>query len=54
VTRGGVGLANTKARLRQLYGDSHRFVLDHSPTGGVLVTMEIPINPNRLNGRNGN
>lgn len=46
VTRGGVGLANTKARLRQLYGDSQSFVLDHSPTGGVLVTMEIPINRN--------
>ena len=46
VTRGGVGLANTKARLRQLYGDAQRFELDHSPSGGVLVTMEIPINQN--------
>jgi sensor histidine kinase YesM len=44
VTRGGVGLSNTKERLRQLYGGSHSFALDHSPSGGVLVTMEIPIN----------
>ncbi|MGE0886045.1 MAG: sensor histidine kinase [Blastocatellales bacterium] len=45
-TRGGVGLSNTRERLRQLYGDSHSFILDHSASGGVLVTMEIPINQN--------
>ena len=46
VTRGGVGLSNTKERLRQLYGDLQSFALDHSASGGVLVTMEIPIHRN--------
>ena len=46
VTRGGVGLSNTKERLRQLYGDLQSFALDHSSSGGVLVTIEIPIHRN--------
>lgn len=44
-TRGGVGVSNTKARLEQLYGSAYRFELQNAPTGGVLVTIAIPIEP---------
>jgi two-component sensor histidine kinase len=38
----GVGLSNTRARLRELYGEAHRFELRPSPTGGLLVHLTIP------------
>jgi len=40
--RGGLGLANTRARLKQLYGVSHRFDLSDVQEGGLQVTLEIP------------
>ncbi|HEX6049656.1 MAG TPA: histidine kinase [Gemmatimonadaceae bacterium] len=39
----GVGLANTRARLAQLYADRHRFVVANHPDGGVLVELSIPL-----------
>src|ERR1044071_1420834 len=40
--RGGVGLANTQARLTGIYGDAAHFQLSNNPTGGLVVALEIP------------
>jgi sensor histidine kinase YesM len=40
---GGVGLANTRARLQQLYGSDHRLTLTPSPDGvGVVAEVTLP------------
>ena len=39
----GVGLANTRARLEQLYGDRQRFAVGDNPGGGALVELSIPL-----------
>lgn len=39
---GGIGLANTRARLTHLYGDDHRFEIKNAAPHGLIVTMEIP------------
>ncbi len=38
----GVGLANTRERLRQLYGERGRLRLEHGANGGAVSTVEIP------------
>jgi sensor histidine kinase YesM len=38
----GLGLANTQARLVGLYGEAALFELSNNPTGGLIVTLEIP------------
>ncbi len=50
-TRAGVGLANTRARLRTLYGDRHAFALEGVPGGGVAVRISIPFAAAERGGR---
>ena len=38
----GIGLANTKARLQELYGASHRLELGRPDRGGFQVLVSIP------------
>ena len=40
---GGIGLANTRARLKQLYGARHRFELSEAAGGGLAVNLTIPL-----------
>jgi two-component sensor histidine kinase len=39
---GGVGLANTRARLKNLYGAEHRFEIAALPGVGTVVQIELP------------
>ena len=39
----GVGLSNTRERLRTLYGNEAALTLKKSPTGGMEVTVRIPL-----------
>ena len=39
----GVGLANTRARLEQLYGPHHHLTLTSRPEGGACTTVRLPL-----------
>jgi signal transduction histidine kinase len=39
---GGIGLTNTRARLRQLYGAAAKLELAGHPEGGTIATLRIP------------
>ncbi|HZZ57171.1 MAG TPA: histidine kinase [Opitutaceae bacterium] len=39
----GIGLGNTRARLHQLYGPRHSFVIGNVPAGGCQVRLRLPI-----------
>jgi two-component system LytT family sensor kinase len=39
----GVGLSNTRERLRRLYGDNHTFGISAPPPGGVQVDLKLPL-----------
>jgi LytS/YehU family sensor histidine kinase len=38
----GVGLANIRGRLEQLYGAEQEFAIANCPAGGVEVTLRFP------------
>jgi LytS/YehU family sensor histidine kinase len=40
--REGVGLGNTRDRLRRMYGDGQALRLEGGPAGGVRVTVDLP------------
>ena len=44
----GLGLANTRARLAGLYGNAASFELTNDPSGGLLVVLEIPRDPETI------
>jgi len=41
----GVGLSNTRARLRQLYGERQSLSLDGRAGGGTIATVVLPYHP---------
>ena len=41
-TREGVGLANTRGRLRKLYGESHRLTLENRAPAGTRALVDLP------------
>ena len=42
--REGIGVANTRARLAELYGAQQKFELVNGPEGGLCVRITIPFN----------
>jgi two-component system, LytTR family, sensor kinase len=42
IVKEGLGLANTRARLAQMYGSAHKFEMADAPEGGLQVTLTIP------------
>jgi signal transduction histidine kinase len=43
VEGGGIGLANTRDRLRQLYGEAGRLHLERADGGGLCAAVHIPL-----------
>ncbi|MGH7538506.1 MAG: ATP-binding protein [Gemmatimonadales bacterium] len=46
--RPGIGLANTRARLAQLYGAAHRVDLVDRAPGGLVVRLSLPFREARV------
>lgn len=38
----GIGVANTRARIHQLYGERYGLTLEDAPGGGVIARVELP------------
>jgi two-component system LytT family sensor kinase len=39
----GIGLTNTAERLAALYGERHKLTFDNGPSGGLTVSVRIPL-----------
>jgi signal transduction histidine kinase len=50
---GGIGLRNTRARLRQMYGDDQRLTVATAQEGGTLALVEVPYRPASPGAREG-
>jgi LytS/YehU family sensor histidine kinase len=46
VTRDGIGMQNTRERLRQSYGSAFELTLERRSEGGAITTMRVPYNAN--------
>lgn len=44
--KAGIGLANTRARLRHMYGDAQQLDIASRPAGGVVVSLRMPLRHN--------
>ncbi|MBV8809483.1 MAG: histidine kinase [Acidobacteriaceae bacterium] len=42
LTGRGIGLANTRARLAELYGEAGQLIVDNGPQAGAVVTILLP------------
>jgi LytS/YehU family sensor histidine kinase len=47
----GIGLSNTRARLRGLYGDDQSLTLRPGPDGGLTVTVSLPYRESATDGQ---
>ena len=50
VSGGGIGLSNTRARLRHLYGERQRCDLARTDDGGALAVVELPYHRHPVHG----
>src|SRR5262249_58154933 len=48
----GIGLSNTRARLKALYGDNQSLALRPAPGGGLIVTVTLPFRESPPNDAN--
>jgi len=43
---GGIGMANVAERLKVLYGDAAKMMIENREGGGKLIRLRLPILPN--------
>ncbi|MGO8986869.1 MAG: sensor histidine kinase [Terriglobales bacterium] len=43
---GGIGMANVAERLKVLYGDAAKMMIENRESGGTLIRLRLPILPN--------
>ncbi len=43
---GGIGMANVAERLKVLYGDAAKMMIESREAGGTLIRLRLPILPN--------